>query len=830
MFPVSESIPNLINGISQQPYAVRIAGQGEQQENADSSPQDGLGIRRPTELIGLPWTTSANAHAAEVVRLAAGLVVAVVVHRDSGEIRVWRLPQTDDPLQTVSSETITVDDAEATAYLLLGGNAARDLRFHPIGDVIQIYNRNPIATPQMLPGETPELSNTALVEVIQGNYATDYQIVLDGYSVSFTTSEDDPETIKLSYIVRELVNALNVTLPLSNYGVTYRDGDPAFAITRFDGTAMSITVTDSGIGSAIRVAYQKVLRFADLPPVAPPGLVIQIRGDIATDEDDYWVEMVPSGTDPEPIGPGTWEETTGPGILTEIDPETMPVELYYDRDTDGFRLRLGVWTPRQVGDDRSNPIPSFVSAPGVTGFPINSMFMWKNRNHILARNAVCGSRTDDFGNYFRGSALAVLDDDPIDIKAITSESPTLYGSKTFGREAIITSDVQQLALRGLDLYTPASAVIDHETSFVADTLINPEVADRYLYFPFLSGSYSGMIEYFVGTDEDLKDGNVITQHVPRYVKGRVWGITSSTVDNLMAVRVAGPDNLFSNDDSVDVGEAHRLYVYKWIWNGNEKIQSSWSRWTFGEEPGRDGVTILGARFFGSFLYLIIHRNNVGVFVERMSMDRGRVDPEGTYLTRLDMRMDLETLNVTRNYSVTDDATTFTFPFVVEPLGLQFATRTTTDEVAAGVMPEKVDEDGFTVSVRGDWTGDIDLWAGIPIVQEYVLSRFFATEPSHTGGLRARIGGRLQVHDMQVEYSGAAYFKVKVEIDYSDPVIYEFTSKVVDTNSTTDAVELVSGSFEVPINAMNSEVRITLINDSIFPAYFTSIHWNGDYTP
>ena len=48
---VSKSIPNLINGVSQQPPTLRLESQGEEQENGLSDVVDGLKKRPPTEFI-----------------------------------------------------------------------------------------------------------------------------------------------------------------------------------------------------------------------------------------------------------------------------------------------------------------------------------------------------------------------------------------------------------------------------------------------------------------------------------------------------------------------------------------------------------------------------------------------------------------------------------------------------------------------------------------------------------------------------------------------------------------------------------------------------------
>ena len=48
---VSKSIPNLINGVSQQPPSLRLPTQGEAQENGLSDVVDGLKKRPPTKFL-----------------------------------------------------------------------------------------------------------------------------------------------------------------------------------------------------------------------------------------------------------------------------------------------------------------------------------------------------------------------------------------------------------------------------------------------------------------------------------------------------------------------------------------------------------------------------------------------------------------------------------------------------------------------------------------------------------------------------------------------------------------------------------------------------------
>ena len=74
------------------------------------------------------------------------------------------------------------------------------------------------------------------------------------------------------------------------------------------------------------------------------------------------------------------------------------------------------WAKRTVGDDDTNPVPSFV------GRKINNMVFHMNRFGFLSEDTVILSQPGDYFNFFVGSAIAVSDADPIDMAA-TSTRP-----------------------------------------------------------------------------------------------------------------------------------------------------------------------------------------------------------------------------------------------------------------------------------------------------------------------------------------------------------------------------------------------------------------------
>ena len=113
---VSSSIPNLINGVSQQPAALRLASQAEQVINCMPSPVEGLknGRRQSTSpscLLARSQTTR-RTHVVDRDGIQHLLVI-----RD-GSIKVFALDGTER----------TVSTPNGTAYLNVTGNPSEQFR------------------------------------------------------------------------------------------------------------------------------------------------------------------------------------------------------------------------------------------------------------------------------------------------------------------------------------------------------------------------------------------------------------------------------------------------------------------------------------------------------------------------------------------------------------------------------------------------------------------------------------------------------------------------------------------------------------------------------
>ena len=121
--------------------------------------------------------------------------------------------------------------------------------------------------------------------------------------------------------------------------------------------------------------------------------MIKVSGDNQKAQDDYYVKY----------NDGVWKETNEPGSLTQLDASTMPHKLA-KLPNGNFTFNTAVYAERKVGDDDTNPFPSFVD------FTISDIFFHRNRLGLLADENIIFGRAGEFleFDFFRKSTLAIM--------------------------------------------------------------------------------------------------------------------------------------------------------------------------------------------------------------------------------------------------------------------------------------------------------------------------------------------------------------------------------------------------------------------------------------
>ena len=221
---VSTSIPNLLNGISQQPSPLRQVTQGETQINALSSVIDGL-IKRPaTEHIAKLQNTSLATAAIHVINRGVDQRHVMIVTSDGSTATL--------DVYDLDGNTMNVNNFSSTriSYLVCN-NPAQDLKFLTVADFTFIVNttKTVVSSTAQSPGtlqsskkqEFGDLPTNATVGDIFEVVGDDGN-AFDNYYVKALSADTYEETLKPGelYALDSLTMPLKLVPSFSNSLVT----------------------------------------------------------------------------------------------------------------------------------------------------------------------------------------------------------------------------------------------------------------------------------------------------------------------------------------------------------------------------------------------------------------------------------------------------------------------------------------------------------------------------------------------------------------------------------------------------------------------------------
>jgi hypothetical protein len=521
----SYSIANLIQGISQQPDSQRDPTQGELQVNGYSSLADGLRKRAGTSVIRQISSTSLGDVFFHSILRDSGEKYLVVIGRFA--IRVFDL---DGIEKTVSAPF-------GYSYLFTVINCATDIRAATIADYtfVSSVKRVPAMSAALAPATARPAANEALVWVRAANYGQTYRVSVNGTLATVTTPVQ-PVTTSGSTVTENRIStdgiAESIKTALAGVsGVTIAREGSVLHVT--SSNAITVAVTDARANADITAITNTVQAFTDLPTIAPKGYQVEIVGDPSNQYDGYFVAFVPRGASAT-FGEGTWQECVAPGMPYQLDALTMPQLLvrlsngtFYFGPANGSTqsgTRIPSWGQRTAGDFDTAPDPSFI------GYPIQDVFVHRNRLGLLADENVILSRAKAFFDFFPETVSRVLDTDPIDLSASSNRVSVLRYAVPIQDEVILFSDQLQFRLSsdaaGL---TPASATVSVLTAFEADMSVKPLQVASGIVFAQSNGSWSQFREFSIRSAGAALTGSApsLTDHVPTFIPSGTMQLASN---------------------------------------------------------------------------------------------------------------------------------------------------------------------------------------------------------------------------------------------------------------------------------------------------------------
>jgi hypothetical protein len=571
--------------------------------------------------------------------------------------------------------------------------------------------------------------------------------------------------------------------------------------------AFTISVVGGPSEDALFVFQETTPTVADLPIQCKDGYVVKVVNSTDIDVDDMYVKFVADSN--ATYGTGVWEETVAPEIQYKFDPLTMPHQLV--RNADGsFTFGPVTWEDRLVGDEETNPNPSFV------GSKINNLFFYRNRLGFLSNEAVILGRAGDYFNFWVTTALTVTDDDPIDITASSVRPVNHRYVRPISVGLVLFSDTEQFILTtDADILSPKTAKINELSSYECDPLVEAVGLGTSLAFVSKTPLFTRLYELSEISTDRPPVMTEQTKIVPELIPQTATSMIASPALSIVSLGTTGSTT---------------VYQFKFLEQGQQRA-SAWYKWELTGE--------LLDQFFDANTYYATVKDGDNVFVQ--SYDLTQANEEG-FLTlptgeKTDICLDVWTVNPYRTYDSSADTTRVFLPydhisgktFSVLVLGgyIGASNNVSTESVGAVIYPTVQGSVGaYYVDIDGDYRGR-DLIIGYIYNMEVTLPKFFVTSAE----------GQSAASDFT---SDLIIHRVKVSTGLSGPIKYDVTitgrpewSKTIeattpysyDLNSVNMSADAIH---TVPIYQRNENLTFKIIGDTPFPVSLLSLNWEGKY--
>jgi hypothetical protein len=540
------------------------------------------------------------------------------------------------------------------------------------------------------------------------------------------------------------------------------------------------------------------------------------------------------------FGEGQWEECPAPGINIEVNKDTMPVQLTRvlpgtfsingggatSYPNGAFRFQNPDWGKRDVGDDITNPQPSFV------GNPIQRMMFWRNRITLLsAENVICSRAGGDFYNFWAKTAMTISNQDPIDLQSSSTYPTKLYDAVESNSGLVLFSASEQFLLSsGAEaLLTPETAKVSFLSAYAFDSNTQP----------FSLGTSVGFLNSTAKNTRFYEMANILAggRGEPDVLE------QSKVIANLFPMNSSMPAVSTQNDmvlfgvDSTLNTATNEIWGYRFFNQQGKRIQSAWFKWTM---PNN----VIFHTIMDDVYYAILNTGSTYTlekFDIRLSPTTMLVgtDPD-TNRIHLDTKKTFASSALT--YDLATNVTTFT-------LGAGFYSSNTLtayikasgdqegrsydipDTSITGSHPNKV------VTLPGNWknyvnadgaTVNTDITIGYEYEFEVELPKIFVTSQQGEK-IRSQTRGSLVIHRMNFDFGDVGVIDVTLKRKGRNDYTKTYESLEWDSASSNTAAIAYGYTHTVPVYDRNTNLTVHLKSNHPSPATLHSMNWEGDYS-
>mgnify|MGYP003642434454 CR=1 FL=1 len=561
---------------------------------------------------------------------------------------------------------------------------------------------------------------------------------------------------------------------------TSKDKDGSILINRNDGQDFFLEAFDGLAGSGLGLVHKEVDALSDLPVRGPDGFRVAVRGSADANEDDYYLRF--ETNDGQSFGEGGWVEDVGADLDIALDPNTLPLQLV-NTGPNTFTINTTQWAKRKAGDDETNPFPSFV------GKKLNNFVFFKNRLGFIYEDSVVLSEAGELFNFFRTTVRTLLDTAPIDVTSATANVTNLRSSVAFQENLLLFADRGQFVLKG-DPLTNETITLEAVTNYDVNTSEDPLAVGSYVYFPFKRGNFLGMQEYSLNATTDVYDSDDITTQVPGYItNGNILVTSGSSATDLLALSSGGDT----------------IYVYKYFFNGREKVVSSWSKFKM-------PFNVLSLEFINSSLFVVGDKDGDTLLTE-MKCEELRLEDDTLdgFTIHLDM---LKKTTFIGNPTSTPTNTLIDLGFTPGPDDVVEVYDSHGNRVVVNFV------NGTQASIQ---SYNRTCFSGVRYNLEYTFSEpvFKQGNPPVSSGL-----ARMILRNGTLFFTDAVDFQVEVTPLARDKRIFTYSPNVINITST-DTLLSQDSKLRFSIFTQAKDSLIKIVNSSAFASNFQACEFEAN---
>ena len=654
-----------------------------------------------------------------------------------------------------------------------------------------------------------------------------------------TPKNPDNGTLSMATILNGLKSAVNSSLANVTAEVI---GSGLF----LNGTAADgVNFLGGAVNENMSVIGQKAQDISRLPAMNKHGYVAQIANTADLDTDDYYVKFV---ADNGSSGVGNYEETVRPHNFASnsdpmkagLDPATMPHALINNRNGTFTFVKLdettansqgneNYWKDRLVGDNTSNPFPTF------KGGTIQEMFFHRNRLGIISGENVVMSQPGRYFDFFIVSAIAASDDNPIDITVSDTKPAFINHVLPIQKGIMMFSDSGQFLLfTESDIFSPKTARLKKLSSYECDATIQPVDLGTSVLFTSNVSAYARAFEATIIDDDTPPNIIEQTRVVPEFLPK---DITKSTNSAAIGITTYGKK-----------GE-NEIYHYKYYNSGQKREQSAWYSWTL---TGTMQHMLYTA---GSFFTVTLHDGSYKLcrheYVADADNTRSYVLGTGTVGSPLQTSRQFEAHldNMTVATNVAGSAQTTTAPEKTV-LTIPYTPANTTNLFMVGLSGNDSDGNSIAGTVRqADAVGtnsvtfnniNISSSAKIAVGYKYTSTIELPTYYLNVGQNAYDTDGDLRISGINFEMGvgGPLEFHLTSPFTYVDASgnvtkdiddYVQFESGILSDSSVFDKPPAdLATSVRVPVQRKNEKYTLQIQIPDPFSTAIISASWDGIY--